>query len=714
MKKDNEMQHGSMTMHDHQMDMHSMSNEAHDMGQAAMQDKQDTMATMDHHRMQHGGHDHMDMMDHGGQMMHMGNMRLKLIVAVILTIPLLILTPMMGVYLPFTVTDLPGQSWLILLLGSIIFFYSGSPFYQGARGELAARKPAMMTLITMGISVAYVYSVYVTIQEMLHPEQMGMNFFWELASLIIIMLIGHIVEMNAVMRAGSAVDALSDLMPDVAHMQMQDMVHDVPTNTLAVHDRVLVKANERVPLDGMIVEGAAQIDESLLTGEVALVAKKNGDDVVGGSLNGNQPFVMMVMKTADVGYVSQVQQLVAVAQKNKSRVENLADQVASWLFYAATMIGVLALIIWTVLNGVSFALPIAVTVFIIACPHALGLAVPLVVARLTGLAASRGLLIQNRTALEQVDRLRYVVLDKTGTLTEGKFTVQQVVAYNDASESEILAQIAALEAGSVHPIGQSIVAYAQTQQVPVPSAENVASITGVGVQGTINGQSLKIVSGQYLQEHGQSVALLTGSYTVSYLVTQADEVLGAIALGDQIKPQAAAFITALQARQLIPVMLTGDNEQAAQAIATELGITHVEAGLKPEDKATRVQQYQQSGLVMFVGDGVNDSLALATADLGVAIGSGTEVAINAADVVLVNSNPIDILALLDLAHQSNRKMKENLAWGAGYNVIAIPLAAGLLIPFGFTLSPMVGAIIMSLSTVIVALNAMTLRLKENV
>ncbi|MGN1293882.1 copper-translocating P-type ATPase, partial [Weissella soli] len=484
--------------------------------------------------------------------------------------------------------------------------------------------------------------------------------------------------------------------------------------TLAVHDRVLVKANERVPLDGMIVEGAAQIDESLLTGEVALVAKKTGDDVVGGSLNGNQPFVMMVTKKADAGYVSQVQQLVAVAQKNKSRVENLADQVASWLFYAATMIGVLALIIWTVLNGMSFALPIAVTVFIIACPHALGLAVPLVVARLTGLAASRGLLIQNRTALEQVDRLRYVVLDKTGTLTEGKFTVQQVVAYNDVSESEILAQIAALEAGSVHPIGQSIVAYAQAQQVPVPSAGNVASITGVGVQGTINGQSLKIVSGQYLQEHGQSVALLTGPYTVSYLVTQADEVLGAIALGDQIKPQAAAFITALQARQLIPVMLTGDNEQAAQAIATELGITHVEAGLKPEDKATRVQQYQQSGLVMFVGDGVNDSLALATADLGVAIGSGTEVAINAADVVLVNSNPIDILALLDLAHQSNRKMKENLAWGAGYNVIAIPLAAGILIPFGFTLSPMVGAIIMSLSTVIVALNAMTLRLKENV
>lgn len=647
----------------------------------------------------HQGHDH-DMMEHGGHMMHMGDMNTKLKVAVAVMIPLLAISPIAG----FTLLRFPGVELVQLILGSIIFFYSGTPFFNGARGELQAKKPAMMTLISMGIIVSYLYSVYATILALLGQE--SMNFWFELSTLIVIMLIGHIIEMKAVMGAGDALKDLASLIPKKAHLKDGT---DVAVEDLQIGDFLLVKENEKIPADGKILS-VAHIDESMITGESRAVKKEAGDRVFGGSLNQNMPFEMEVTSLGKDSFLAQVTEMVRQAQNQKSKLENMADRVASWLFYAALIVGILAFIYWTMTANLAFALMMAVSVFVIACPHALGLAIPLVVARLTTISSKNGLLVQNRTALEQVNQIRFALMDKTGTLTDGKFQVRH--SQDLVEGADALAKMAALEVLSTHPIALSIVEAAGPLFY---QAERVENIPGSGIRGVLDGRIYEIMSYKGLQEIGLSVdqdviaPYLDLGLTLSFLVTD-HVVLGFVALGDQIKEDAKYFVAGLKAQGISPVMLTGDNPATAQKVAIQLGIEDYRAELKPEDKAKLVKDYQARGAVLFIGDGVNDSPALATADLGFAIGAGTSVAIHSADVVLVQSNPSAVLDMLSIAKTTIRKMRQNLWFGAGYNIIAIPLAAGILYPsMGIMVDPLLAAVLMSLSTVIVAINAMGLR-----
>lgn len=683
------MNHSKENKREHQHMMHS-----EEVGQTSHHSHH----THDAHQ-HHQGHDH-DMMEHGGHMMHMGDMNTKLKVAAAVMIPLLAISPIAG----FTLLRFPGVELVQLILGSIIFFYSGTPFFNGARGELQAKKPAMMTLISMGIIVSYLYSVYATILALLGQE--SMNFWFELSTLIVIMLIGHIIEMKAVMGAGDALKDLATLIPKKAHLKDGT---DVAVEDLQIGDFLLVKENEKIPADGKILS-VAHIDESMITGESRAVKKEAGDRVFGGSLNQNMPFEMEVTSLGKDSFLAQVTEMVRQAQNQKSKLENMADRVASWLFYAALIVGILAFIYWTMTANLAFALMMAVSVFVIACPHALGLAIPLVVARLTTISSKNGLLVQNRTALEQVNQIRFALMDKTGTLTDGKFQVRH--SQDLVQGADTLAKMAALEVLSTHPIALSIVEAAGPLFY---QAERVENIPGSGIRGVLDGRIYEIMSYKGLQEIGLSVdqdviaPYLDLGLTLSFLV--ADRVvLGFVALGDQIKEDAKDFVEGLKAQGISPVMLTGDNPATAQKVASQLGIEDYRAELKPEDKAKLVKDYQARGAVLFIGDGVNDSPALATADLGFAIGAGTSVAIHSADVVLVQSNPSAVLDMLSIAKTTIRKMKQNLWFGAGYNIIAIPLAAGILYPsMGIMVDPLLAAVLMSLSTVIVAINAMGLR-----
>lgn len=652
----------------------------------------------------HEGH---DMMNHGGHMMHMGNMSKKLKVSIFLMIPLLTLSSIAG----FQLFTFSGDAIVRLVLGSIIFFYGGTPFFSGARGELRSKKPAMMMLISMGIIVAYGYSVYATLLNWAGGQ--AMDFWFELSTLIVIMLAGHIIEMRAVSRAGDALKDLASLIPKKAHLKDGG---DVAIDALQVDDVLLVKENERIPADGVVSSmNQLSVDESMITGESRLVSKEVGDTVYGGSLNQNLPFEMKVTSLGKDSLLSQIAQLVKKAQEQKSASENLADRVAGWLFWAALIVGIGSFVTWGITSTFSFALMTAVSVFVIACPHALGLAVPLVVARLTNLSAQQGLLIQNRTSLESIGKIKYALMDKTGTLTDGKFTVRKVVKVSQDDKLDILQVMAALESGSTHPLALSIVNAAKEVHLQAESLEN---IPGVGLRGTILGKKYAIVSYAYLRENNiafeeeEVQEVLDQGLTVSFLTSE-HKLLGFVALGDSPKEDAKFFIEGLKERDILPVMLTGDNEATAEKVAKSLGVSAFRAELKPEDKAKIVKKYQEKGGVLFIGDGVNDSPALATSDLGVAIGGGTSVAINTADVVLVNSHPSDVLALLEIAKRSNRKMKQNLWFGAGYNILAIPIAAGVLYPaFGISIDPLAAAVLMSLSTVVVSINAMGLKYEK--
>jgi P-type Cu2+ transporter len=681
-----------MSEHHHNHEMMDMEHENHEMHNMHNMDNMHDMHDMDN----------MDMMNHGGHMMHMGDMSKKLKVAIILMIPLLLISPIAG----FTILKFPGSEILQLILGTIIFFYSGTPFFSGAKGELKSRKPAMMMLITMGITVAYAYSVYATIMSL--NGHMGMNFWFELATLIVIMLIGHLIEMKAIMGAGDALKDLASLVPKKAHLKSGK---DVELSELKVGDLLLVKENEKIPADGLILSEAL-VDESMITGESRAVNKKTNDLVYGGSLNQNQPFEMKVTTLGKDSFLNQVAELVKKAQAQKSNLENMADRVAGYLFYAALIVGIFSLIFWTISSNFSFALLLAVSVFVIACPHALGLAVPLVVSRLTSISAKNGLLIQNRTSLEKINTIKYALMDKTGTLTDGKFIVRDVVDFT--GETDILQIMAALEGSSTHPIAQSIVAAAKPlENLKVEAVEN---IPGVGIKGKVNQNFYQIVNYKYLRENQlsydeQKIAqYLDLGLTVSFLINEQQDVLGFIALGDSPKADAKAFINGLLAQGITPVMLTGDNKETAQKVASALNIPEFRAELKPQDKAEIVKEYQKKAGVLFIGDGVNDSPALATATIGFAIGAGTSVAISTADVVLVNSNPSDVLDMINISKRMLRKMKQNLWFGAGYNIIAIPVAAGILYPFtGIYIDPLIAAVLMSISTVIVSINAMGLR-----
>lgn len=665
-----------------------------------------------------GNMNHDDMMMHGGHMMHMGNLKQKFWVSLILTIPIVLLTPMMGIHLPFQFT-FTGSDWLVLIIATFLFFYGGKPFLQGGKTELAQRKPAMMTLIAMGILVAYIYSLWAFIaNHFMANVAHQMDFFWELATLITIMLLGHWLEMNAVSSAGNALEKMAALLPGQAHVVQKDgMVQDVDLANLKTDQQVVVKAGEKIPADGQVVAGQSAVNEALVTGEAKLVEKATGAKVIGGAVNGEGTLTIKVTGTGETGYLSQVMKLVQQAQQRKSKAENLADKVAGWLFYAAATVGLLTFIVWLPLSGLNVALARTVTVLVIACPHALGLAIPLVIARSTSLGATHGLLLRNRNALESAKQIDTVMMDKTGTLTEGNFKVNAIVALADQSKAQILTTLAALEANSSHPLAMGILAAAKAKKITVPEAKAVKQLSGVGLQGEVAGEKYAIVTAAYLKQHKidydhktyQDLAAKGNS--ISFLIT-GQKVLGLVAQGDQIKPNARKFIQQLQAQNIRPVMLTGDNQEVARVVAKQLGMSDFYAQLLPEDKTKLINDYQGSGHhVLMVGDGVNDAPSLAAAEIGVAIGAGTDVAIDSADVVLVRSDPADIMNFLNLARRTMRKMVQNLWWGAGYNIIALPLAAGILAPIGLILSPAVGAVLMSLSTVVVALNALTLKLK---
>lgn len=685
---------------------------------------EETMMDHDMNSMDHkmAGKDHGTMDDEmdmgGGHMMHMGNFKQKFWLSLVVAIPVFIFSPFMGLHLPFQVT-FPGSDWLVLILASFLFFYGGQPFLSGAKGELQAKAPAMMTLISMGISVAYIYSLYAFIaNHFVNPNGHVMDFFWELASLIVIMLLGHWIEMNAVMNAGNALEKMAALLPGMVHL-VDETGHakDIELHDLKEAQLVLVQAGEKVPADGDVISGSSSVNESLVTGEAKAVTKATGDQVIGGSVNGNGTLTVKVTGTGETGYLAQVMKLVNQAQQEQSRAEGMAEKVAKYLFYAALSVGIIAFFVWLAIGGPDTALERMVTVLVIACPHALGVAIPLVVARSTSIAATNGLLIRDRHAIETAKQVDTVLMDKTGTLTEGIFKVNQVKAlHHEMSETQVLQLFASLEANSSHPLATGILTAAKERQIQFSAAENVEAVQGVGLNGQIDGQQYAVVTASYLEQakmefdQNEFAALAAQGNSVSYLVND-QQVLGLIAQGDQIKAEAKAFIAQLHTMGIQPVMLTGDNEPAAKQVASQLGDITVRANLKPEDKERIVREYQNNGhQVMMVGDGINDAPSLARANIGVAIGAGTDVAIDSADVILVKSNPNDILNFLNLARATNRKMVQNLWWGAGYNIIAIPLAAGVLAGIGIVLSPAVGALVMSLSTIIVALNAMTLKM----
>lgn len=662
----------------------------------------------------------------GDMMMHGANLKRRFFVSLVLTIPVLLLSSPMGLALPITLS-FPGSDWLVAVLATVLFAYGGWPFLRGAADELRRRAPAMMTLVALGITTAYVYSMYAFVMgSVLHADGMRMDFFWELATLIVIMLLGHWIEMRAVMGAGDALKEMAELLPAQAHVLQEDGSYaDVPLDEVQVGQTVMVEAGEKVPADGEVTDGSSSVNEALVTGEARAVEAEAGDMVFGGSQNGDGTLYVRVTGTGQSGYLAQVMRLVSEAQQEKSHAEVLSDKVARWLFYAAVAVGLAAFAAWLVVTrSVDDAVTRMVTVFVIACPHALGLAIPLVAARSTSLGARNGLLVRRRRALETAPRVNVVMMDKTGTLTEGDFRVAEVRAAgkregsasgSDADEC-VLALMAGLEQSSSHPLAASIVAEARERGVRPADVRDVQAVAGVGVKGTLDdGSHALIANARYLDEQGipyERAAFdeLAGrGLTVSYLVVDG-EVCGVAAQGDQIKPTARQAVRELKARGVVAVMLTGDNEAAARSVARTLGIDEFRAGLLPQDKVKLVQQRRDAGdVVMMVGDGINDAPALARADVGVAIGAGTDVAIDSADVVLVKSDPEDIVRLLDLGTNTTRKIKQNLWWGAGYNIVAIPLAAGVLAPAGILLSPAAGAVLMSLSTVIVAVNAMTLK-----
>ncbi|HXY87707.1 MAG TPA: copper-translocating P-type ATPase [Candidatus Acidoferrales bacterium] len=634
-------------------------------------------------------------------------------VSLIITIPIIILSPSIQELVGISaVLSFPGDQYLLFVLASFVYFYGGYPFLKGIVSEIKARLPGMMTLVAVAITTAYLYSTAIVF------GLRGSVLFWELTTLIDIMLLGHWIEMRSVMGASRALEDLARLMPSEAHKLMPDgSVQDTPIDTLVEGDRVLVKPGEKVPADGEVVEGETSVNESLLTGESKPVFKKPGTMVIGGAINGDGSVTIAIRKTGKDSFLSQVIELVKKAQESKSRTQDLADRAALALVIIALAGGGITFFIWQVLinRSVDFGLERAVTVMVIACPHALGLAIPLVVAVSTALGAQNGLLIRNRCAFERARNIQAIIFDKTGTLTKGRFGVTDVITFTDdptLDTQTLLNYAAAVEGHSEHPIAQAVVASAST---PL-QVEAFKALPGKGVKGRVNGTEVWVVSPGYLKEKNLGVAdervehfYSQGKTVVFVMVNGA--VAGAIALADIIRPESKHAIAALKEMGIRTMMLTGDNRQVAQWVAEEIGLDEYLAEVLPQEKVAKVREVQSRGLVVaMTGDGVNDAPALAQADVGIAIGAGTDVAVETGDIILVRSNPLDAVAIVGLSRATYRKMMQNLSWATGYNTFAIPLAAGILYPSGILLSPAAGAILMSVSTVIVAINSRFLKI----
>lgn len=652
----------------------------------------------------HTGHD-----KHAGHTPEM--FRDRFFVSLLLTFPILYFSEQLQDWFGYRAAQFPGSAWVNPVLGTILYFYGGLVFLKGALRELRARTPGMMTLIALGITAAYGYSLAVSL------GLPGMPFYWELATLIDVMLLGHWLEMASVQAASRALEELSKLMPTTAHRIVGDRIEDVPVSALKEGDLILIRPGEQVPADGVVVEGASTMNEAFLTGESRPVPKEPGDEVIAGAVNGEGALKVRVTRTGEATTLSQILRLVQEAQASRSRFQALADRVAGWLFYIALTLGTLTFLVWLALGqDFNFALSLAVTVVVIACPHALGLAIPLVMVNATALAARHGILVRNREAFERAREIRFVALDKTGTLTEGRFAVRAIYA-EEFSEEEVLSLAAALEAFSEHPLAQAIVEAAEGRGLPRPEVRDFQAVPGKGVEGTLEGKRYRVGRPEWAEELGLRVseALKRGLREAEgrgeSVVALMDEerVLAYFALADRIRPSAKEAVQRLKAMGLTPVMITGDAEAVAKTVAQELGIQRYHARVLPQDKARIVRELKTQGPTAFVGDGINDAPALLEADLGIAIGAGTNVAIESADLVLVESDPLDVVRALLLARATYAKMVQNLFWATGYNAIALPLAAGVAYPFGIVLSPAVGALFMSLSTVIVALNAMLLR-----
>ncbi|WP_238476758.1 copper-translocating P-type ATPase [Fructobacillus parabroussonetiae] len=719
-KCDSGMNHDKM---DHsKMDHMDMSGTDHDKMDHSKMDHMD-MSGMDHNKMDHSKMDHMNMsgMDHmnmghdmsgmnmagmGGMHMGMnhGDMKKRFWWTLVLLVPIIFITPFMGVDLPFTLT-FPGSNWLTVILAAAMYVIGTKPFFDGAKSELKSKKPAMMSLISMGLIVTFWVSIYSFIANTFFGQK-TMDYFFEFASLVVIMLLGHVIEMEATMKAGNATSELSKLTPQTAHVKHGDSFMDMPVASLKPDMEVQVQAGESFPADGVVLEGSSRVDESLMTGESKPVKKEKDAKVIGGTINDDGTLLVKVQAVGNDSFIGHLKDTLNQTEQSSSKAESLANKVAGWLFWVGLTAALLALIVWTFISGPAEAFNTAVTTLIIACPHALGLAIPLVIQRTKAIAAKDGILIKKHGAVLQAKHLDYALMDKTGTLTNGHFAVQKLAA-DKIDEKDALAIMAGLESSSSHPLAKAIVEKAENEKLSPKEAKNVQTIKGAGIQGDIDGSHYQVVNSRYLNQEKIDFTPMNSDGSVSYLV-QDKQVLAAISLGDSLKPSAKDFVKSLLDLGITPVMVTGDGEQTANKVAEELGIKEIKSQVSPEDKIDLVKQYQQKGKTLMIGDGINDAPALAQADLSVAIGAGTDVAQASADAVLISTSLPKIIDLITLAHNANSKELQNLWWGAGYNILAIPTAAGIFAFAGIVLNPMIGAIVMSLSTLIVAGNAMLL------
>jgi P-type Cu2+ transporter len=653
--------------------------------------------------------------DHSG---HEQMFRQKFWVSLVLSIPVLIFSPTIQSWLGYSLPDFPGSRWITPVFAVIVFLYGGIPFLQMAVPELKNRQPGMMTLISLAISVAFVYSL----AALFLPD--SMTFFWELVTLIDIMLLGHWIEMRSVRQASGALNELAKLMPDEAERILQDgSTESVPLAKLRNGDWVLVRPGASIPADGEVREGESDVSEAMITGESKPVKKVPGEKVIAGTINGDGSLRVEVTATGDETALAGIMRLVDQAQQSKSRTQILADKAAGWLFFVALGVAAITAVAWTIAVGFNVDVIARVaTVLVIACPHALGLAVPLVVAITTAMGAQNGILVRDRLALEKAREINLIVFDKTGTLTEGEFGVVGIATAEGTTEEQALALAAAIEGDSEHTIARGIRKSAQERQLSLPSVTEFEAIKGRGVQAQSNGSTVYVGGPRLLEmlelklpeklAQFEQQASQKGQSVINLVQKGQDgkQILAAFALADVIRPESRSAIDKLHQMGVEVAMLTGDSQAVAKAVADELGIDTYFAEVLPEHKDQKVAELQKQGKkVAMVGDGVNDAPALTRADVGIAIGSGTDVAIESAGIILVKSNPMDVVKIFDLSRASYRKMIQNLIWAAGYNIFALPLAAGILAPWGILLSPAVGAVLMSLSTVIVAINAQLLR-----
>ncbi len=663
------------------------------------------------HHSEHNSKTDSSSSDHANHhQMMIDDFKKRFYISLIITVPILILSPMIQSFLGLD-WSFPGDMYVLLALSTLIFFYGGKPFLIGAKDELKEKSPAMMTLIAFAITVAYVYSALtIFILE-------GNDFFWELATLIVIMLLGHWIEMRSVMGASKALDELIKLMPEEAHVILENGdTKMVSVAEIKEGSSILVKPGEKIPLDGTVFEGLSEVNESMITGESVPAERKPGDKIIGGSINGEGILKFTVDHTGEDTFISQMVKMVKEAQKSKSKTQKLADVAAKWLFYIALSAGIITFSVWLYLGkDLNFAIERAVTVIIISCPHALGLAMPLVTAVSTSIGAKRGLLIRNRAAFENARKVTHVIFDKTGTLTQGKFGITDLHPMG-VTEDELLSLVYAVELNSEHPIAKGIVAESKKRELEILTVENYSTLPGKGLEGKVNGADVKVVSPGYLRTENISFPekeyeeLAQEGKTVVFALKD-KKLIGFLALSDLVREEAKEAIKALKEMKITPIMLTGDNDRVARYVGKKVGIENIISEVLPEEKSKEIEKLMtKENTVAMTGDGINDAPALAIADIGIAIGAGTDVAIESADVILVKSNPQDVINIIRLSKATYRKMVQNLFWATGYNALALPLAAGVLYNQGIVISPALGAFLMSLSTVIVAINARLLKL----